>query len=406
MSRPAASNRSLHAVLLAVLLIGVTGCTTDQPQHTPGSQTAATSSPLPASTSARPAPTAAGDACARAALARMNLAHRVGQLLMVGIPATDVVGGYTRVLPYAVGSVFLAGRSSAGAETVGAAVTLLQLQGLNATGVFMHVAADQEGGLVQTLSGPGFTAVPPALEQGQVGVELAVQTAVWAAELANAGITFNLAPVADTVPAGTAAANPPIGASDRQYGDDPRAVAVAVSTVVTALQEAGVDATVKHFPGLGRVTANTDTSTRAVDDQTTAEDAALQPFLAAINADATAVMMSPASCPLLDPLNIAALSPGLIGDLLRTRLGFDGVVVSDDLGNAAAVAGVPTGQRAVDFIAAGGDLVLTVDGGDAAPMSAALMARASSDQAFAARIDEAALRVLVSKQDSGLLICS
>lgn len=337
----------------------------------------------------------------------MDLAHRVGQLLMVGVPANDPVGGYTQLIPYGVGGVFLAGRSNTGAAAVGTAVTSLQVQALNTTGSFLHVAVDQEGGLVQTLTGPGFPSIPTGLEQGRLSpADLAGNTAIWAGELAAAGITFNLAPVADTVPAGTAGTNPPIGASDRQYGDDPQVVAAAVGTVVTAMQAAGIDATLKHFPGLGRVTANTDTSTRAVDVLTTAEDPALQPFVAGIQAGATAVMMSSASYPQLDPDNIAAFSPAVIGDLLRTRLGFSGVVISDDLGNAAAVADVPTGQRAVDFVAAGGDLVLTVDGDDAEPMSAALIARAGSDPVFAARIDDAALHVLVSKQNSGLLVCT
>lgn len=154
------------------------------------------------------------------------------------------------------------------------------------------------------------------------------------------------------------------------------------------------------------MTANTDTSARAVDEQTTAEDPALQPFVAGIQAGATLVMMSSASYPQLDPDNIAVFSPAVIGDLLRDRLGFGGVVVSDDLGNAVAVSDIPIGQRAVDFVAAGGDLVLTVNGDDAEPMTAALMARAGSDQAFAARIDEAVLHVLVSKQNAGLLVCT
>nr|MBA3412003.1 glycoside hydrolase family 3 protein [Geodermatophilaceae bacterium] len=236
------------------------------------------------------------------------------------------------MIPYAVGSVFLAGRSGAGAEAIGRAVTMTQIQGLNATGTFLQVAADQEGGLVQTLTGPGFSPIPSALVQGQLSTqELVIQTAALAAELAQAGITLNLAPVADTVPAGTAAGNPPIGASDRQYGADPQEVAAAVGAVVGVLESAGVGAAVKHFPGLGRVTANTDTSDRAVDEQTTVDDPAMQPFLAGIQAGATAMMISSASYPQLDPLNLAAFSPAVIGDLLRDQLGFTGVVVSDDL---------------------------------------------------------------------------
>ncbi|MDQ4039725.1 MAG: glycoside hydrolase family 3 protein [Actinomycetota bacterium] len=404
---PIAANRSRWAVLLAVLVVAVTACsapeqTVENPEGTSGATSASTASGTP-----RPVPTAAPDACARTTLARMDVAHRVGQLLIVGVPANDPVGGYARLIPFGVGSVFLAGRSSAGAAVIGAAVTTIQFQALSTTGTFLHVAVDQEGGLVQTLTGPGFAPIPTGLEQGRLSAaDLAARTAIWAGELAMAGITLNLAPVADTVPAGTAAENPPIGASDRQYGDDPQAVGAAVSTVVTVLQEAGVDATLKHFPGLGRVSANTDTSTRAVDSQTTAEDPALQPFVAGIQAGASMVMMSSAAYPQLDPGNLAVFSPSVIGGLLRGRLGFPGVVISDDLGNATAVADIPTAQRAVDFVAAGGDLVLTVDAADAEPMTSALVARALGDPAFAARIDEAALHVLVSKQNAGLLICT
>ena len=375
--------------------------------QSPGRASVTTSTLPAASTTPRPVPTAPPDACAQAALARMDLAHRVGQLLIVGVPADDPVGGYTELVPFGVGSVFLAGRSNSGAAFIGTAVTTIQLQAFNTTGTFLHVAVDQEGGLVQTLTGPGFAPIPTGLEQGGLSTaDLAGNTAIWAGELAAAGVTLNLAPVADTVPAGTAAGNPPIGASDRQYGDDPQVVAGAVSTVVTALQGAGIHATLKHFPGLGRVTANTDTSTRAVDTQTTAEDPALQPFVAGIQAGATAVMMSSASYPQLDPGHLAVFSPAVIGGLLREGLGFTGMVVSDDLGNAAAVTDVPTGQRAVDFVAAGGDLVLTVDAADTEPMTSALIARAGSDPAFAARIDDAALHVLVSKQNAGLLVCT
>ncbi len=209
----------------------------------------------------------------------MDLAHRVGQLLLVGVPVSDPVGGYAPLAPYAVGGVFLAGRSSAGIDVIQTAIGHVQVQGLAATGTFLHVATDQEGGLVQALKGPGFTLIPTAQEQGQLSAaELAQASAVWAAELRRAGITLDLAPVADTVPPGTESANPSIGASHRQYGNDPATVAAAVNSVVAALETAGVGAVLKHFPGLGRVRANPDTSTEAVDDQTTVDDPALLPF--------------------------------------------------------------------------------------------------------------------------------
>lgn len=323
---------------------------------------------------------------------------------MIGLPVDDPVPSFATLAPYRIGNVFLAGRSDASAMALRTTIDQLQTQAMDTLGSRLQVAVDQEGGFVQTLSGPGFSVIPTGVQQGGEP-DLAGLTGQWAAELAGAGITLDLAPVADVVPAGTAQSNPPIGASSRQFGSDPEAVAEDVSTVVTAMREAGLGTTAKHFPGLGRVRVNTDTSTGATDDQTTAADPALRPFVAAIEAGADAVMVSSASYPQLDPNELAAFSAPIITDLLKGRLGFTGVVVSDDLGDAAAVASRPVGVRAVDFLAAGGDLVLTVNVADAGPMSAALVRRAQNDTAFADRLEEATLRVLRSKQDAGLLTC-
>ncbi|WP_246080548.1 glycoside hydrolase family 3 N-terminal domain-containing protein [Modestobacter altitudinis] len=137
------------------------------------------------------------------------------------------------------------------------------------------IAVDQEGGPVQTLKGAGFDRVPTALGRGrQDPAALRSATAGWAGQLHDAEITMDLGPVADTVPAGTEADNPPIGACDRQLGSDPQAVAASVTTVVEALQDAGVVATAEHFPGLGRVRVNTDTDLEAPDPETSPEDRA------------------------------------------------------------------------------------------------------------------------------------
>src|SRR5204863_9438292 len=127
--------------------------------------------------------------------------------------------------------------------------------------------------------GQEFQASPPAVDQvRRPRPALQARTVAGPQRPPRAGITMALAPVADTVPAGTAGQNPPIGAFDRQYGSDPGAVAQDVGTVVTAVQSTGVVTTLKHFPGLGRVRANTDTSTGAVDRTATVDDPYLQPF--------------------------------------------------------------------------------------------------------------------------------
>jgi beta-N-acetylhexosaminidase len=256
------------------------------------------------------------------------------------------------------------------------------------------------------LQGSGFTEIPSALTQGSWSqAKLESRTRTWAAALAKAGISMDLAPVADTVTATRAPNNPPIGRFRREYGQNTQDVESAVTAVVHGLASEQVLATVKHFPGLGRVRYNTDTSTGATDLVTTASDIYLQPFLAGIRAGAGAVMVSSASYPKLDQKNIAAFSAAIITGLLRERLGYTGVVISDDLGQAKAVTSVPVGQRAVRFVRAGGDIVLSVRTSDARTMRDALVAEARSSPAFKTMLDAAVIRVLKLKEQSGLLVC-
>jgi beta-N-acetylhexosaminidase len=206
------------------------------------------------------------------------------------------------------------------------------------------------------------------------------------------------------VPAGSESANLPIGAVDRQYGSTADPVVAAAGAVVHGLAAHGVTATLKHFPGLGRVQQNTDTTAQVIDGTTTAGDEQIAAFgrLAASPAHPF-VMTSSAIYSKLDPASEAAFSPVVVTDLLRRQLGFDGVVISDDLGDAKAVEGVPAGERAVRFLAAGGTLVLTVDPTIVPGMIDAVLARSQSDAGFAATVDAAVHTALLAKARTGLL---
>jgi beta-N-acetylhexosaminidase len=332
----------------------------------------------------------------------MSERERVGQLLMVDSSTTGVgPATITAIQQYHVGSVILDGTSYAGLQET-AAVTS-QLQQLAPAGVGLFVATDQEGGLVQRLQGPGFTRIVSAVQQGMIApATLRGYAAGWASQLRNAGVNVNLAPVLDTVPAGFGS-NPPIGDLDREFGHIPRVVTTHGLAVARGMAAGGVDATVKHFPGLGRVTGNTDTSTGVTDDVTTRRDAYLAPFRAAASENVPFVMMSTAIYSRIDPGTPAAFSPTIVTGMLRGDLGYRGLIISDDLGGAKQVSGYGLGDRAVRFVAAGGDVVLTVDATQAATMTAALLAKAGRDPAFRRQVDAAALLVLQAKQARGLL---
>jgi len=336
-------------------------------------------------------------------LAGMSLAQRVGQLFMVGTPASEAsTATLTAISSDHVGNVMLTGRSNAGTAATRRVSDRLQAQvsAASTAGVPLFVATDQEGGQVQVLSGPGFSAIPSALVQGTWAswtLRAAAQT--WGGQLRAAGVNADLGPVVDTVPSPAAARNnPPIGWYDREFGYTPATVGAHGVPFVQGLAQAGVSAAAKHFPGLGRVTANTDTTSGVTDRTTTRGDAYLTPFAAAVNAGSPFVMMSTAIYSRIDPSQPAAFSPTVITTLLRGDLHFHGVVISDDLGNARQVAAWSPADRAVRFLAAGGDMVLTVNPAVLPQMYNAVLARASTNAGFRNQVNAAALRVLTAKQ--------
>lgn len=308
---------------------------------------------------------------------------------------------YEAITEHHVGNVMLTGRSNSGVEQTRELVESLREEaGPKSTGgVRLFVATDQEGGQVQVLRGPGFTDLPSGLDQGDLSPKaLRDQATAWGEELRSAGIDVNLAPVMDTVPnPDFAPRNAPIGAFDRQYGFTPRAVAQHGSAFVRGMSDAGVAAVVKHFPGLGRVTANTDTSSGVTDSETTRDDPFLAPFEVGIDAGTPFVMVSTAVYTEIDD-GPAAFSPTVIDSMLREDLGFDGVVISDDLSVATQVAEWSPAQRAVQFVAAGGDMVLAVDPAHAAPMHEALLRRYKKNDEFAVKVDAAVGRILKAKK--------
>lgn len=357
----------------------------------------------------QPAQVAVGSGYGPAAvLAGMSLQQQVGQLFMAGVPATGPVSSAitTDITTYHTGSVILTGRSSAGVTAT--AQLTSALQGLATTaatdGVPLLIATDQEGGNVQVLSGPGFSTMPTALSQGAEPTgQLRLNANVWGGQLAAAGVDLNLAPVLDIVPAGAADTNQPIGIYQREYGYTPATVTAAGTEFVQGMQEAGVIVCIKHFPGLGRASGNTDTTYGVTDDVTTYDDPYLQPYASAVqSAGVGVVMVSEAIYTQIDAAHQAVFSPTVLGGMLRDELGFHGVIMSDSM-EAAAVSELTPAQQAVDFIDAGGNLVLATDPTVIPAMYDAVLGQAQTDPSFGTLVTQAALTVLTAKQQAGLI---
>lgn len=276
----------------------------------------------------------------------MSLAADAGQLLWVGFDGRTVPEELARrISAGAVGGVVLFGRNLTGRlEETAALCRALQ----DAAGELpLVLAVDQEGGRVQRLK-PPFLALPPMARLGELDdAELAQAVGrALGTELGTLGFNVDFAPVLDVH---TNPKNPVIG--DRAFSTTPGAVARLGGAFLRGLESTGVLGCAKHFPGHG----DTDTDSHLALPRVThslerMHAVELAPFSAAISAGASLVMTAHVMFDALDPGVPATLSPRVVGELLRSELGFSGVCVSDDL-EMKAIAdhyGVPeAGVRAV-----------------------------------------------------------
>jgi beta-N-acetylhexosaminidase len=359
--------------------------------------------------SPNPSPSATPQlACADRVFAGMTLDQRIGQLFELGL-AGDRLGPIeiNMIQSDHIGSVWFVDRSSSGVAGIHAVASAVQAQVSDAAtaNVRFFIAANQEGGLIQAMQGPGFSQIPSAVVQGTWAPDLLQgRAAGWGQELRAAGINLDFAPVMDVVPPGTDAQNQPIGALQREYGHDPATAGSHGVAFLTGMHQAGIAVTLKHFPGLGRVAGNTDFTT-ATDTMTTSSDPYLQSFSMGITANADFVMVALARYTQIDPNRLAAFSSVVMTQMLRETMGFRGVIISDDLGDTGAVASIPPATRALDFLSAGGDMIISKTSTPAHAMVLAIRSRAATDPSFRVRVDDAALRILRAKQSWSLLPC-
>jgi beta-N-acetylhexosaminidase len=227
--------------------------------------------------------------------------------------------------------------------------------GARALGPDVLVLVDHEGGRVHRLP-PPFTQFPPAATIGRTGdpgLAAAVARAM-ARELRAAGFDSGLAPVLDCL---TDPRSVVVG--DRAYAGDPETVAACGTAFIGAALAEGLVPVAKHFPGHGRTPLDSHLALPEVDAPLSElERGELAPFRQALAAGCPAVMVAHVRYPALDPAWPASLSADVMDGLLRRRLGFQGLVLSDDLEMAAVRSQWGVGGAAARFLAVGGDLAL------------------------------------------------
>jgi beta-N-acetylhexosaminidase len=251
------------------------------------------------------------------------------------------------------------------------------------------VAVDQEGGLVRRL--PWAPPAPPAAALGEAGAGAVRRVGARTGHaLRAAGIDVDLAPVAD-VPAVRGSF---LAAQRRAFSTDPERAAVLVGAFAAGLADAGVLATAKHFPGLGRATRSTDRYRVTVGAPIARLRPGLLPFRRAIDGGVPLVMLSNAAYAAYDR-EPAVWSRRIGRDLLRGELGFAGVTITDALEATAATWHVPVPEAAVRAAAAGVDLLL-VTGSEQSSRAVyeRLLAAARAGELSRASLEESAARVL------------
>lgn len=282
---------------------------------------------------------------------RPLLRELVGQRLMVrfdGYASPEMVRAVRRGM---VGGVIVFPAPGLSNITLRRSIARLQALAHSGGQPLLLVAIDQEGGIVKRLpDGPPRLSAP---ELGGVN-DPALATAGGRSTgrfLRSIGINVDLAPVLD-VPG-----SPSAFIASRSFSEDPATVATIGTAFARGLDESGVAAAAKHFPGLGLAPANTDFATSVVSSSRNELNPGLVPYKQAIRAGVPMVMLSTAIYTALDPAHQAAFSPAAVG-LLRRSLGFRGVTISDDLAGRAIRARYPSGQAALSAIRAGTDIAL------------------------------------------------
>lgn len=397
--------RCFAAALAALLLLTLSACAPSAPEPS-GEEPPVTEEPEVQTPDPEPTPEELAAAEIEDLLSSLTLEEKVGQLFFVRCPAESAVED---VSTYHLGGYVLFGRDfqdASGAwltrEQVIAGIQAYQDAAAEDTGIPLLIGSDEEGGTVTRASrNPNLFdapfSSPQALAQRQTDTHDVFAADAWEknSALLALGINVNLAPVADV------STDPSDFIYDRSLGQDAEATADYVAQVVGAMAECGIGSVLKHFPGYGD---NRDTHTGIAVDERSLEHFAASDFLPfsagiAAGGGTAAVLVSHNIMAAVDPDLPSSLSPA-VHDLLRDKLGFDGVAMTDDLAMEAVAAYSEDGAVAVMALQAGNDLIITTDYRTQIPR---VIEAAENGTLSLERIDQACRRVLTWKQNLGLV---
>lgn len=398
--RPATRLPVLAACALAALVLAACGggpsAQRTAAQTRPASPTSRTSpAPSPTAQSAAPTPT---PSASPDPVASMSLEQKIGQLMMVGVTGANLPAptaqAFTR---YRFGSVVLTDGNDNGGSPAAARQLVQSIRSAEGPGPLPMLTTNQEGGTV-CFRTSGMRCPPGQHEQGATGSAQVVtdDTTAMAQDLKGLGFSSGLAPDAD-VWDGTS----PFMA-DRSYGTDPAAVSRLVTTSVAADHAQGELAVAKHFPGHGSAGDSHQYLPTVQHNLATLQQVDLPPFQAAVQAGADMIMTGHLLVPALDPNLPTSLSPRAMA-LVRQTLGYQGVLITDDLSMQAITDHFGVQQAALLALQAGEDVVMYSGSMDVAVQTLGFLVSAVQQGKLSqAQVDQSVHRVLALKARSGL----
>lgn len=325
-------------------------------------------------------------------VANMSDADKVGQLLMIGIHGKTLNDDAKFMLnEYRVGGIILFDRNMESKDQVKSLITDINKTGKSAGLTPLFIGIDQEGGAVARMEDQ-LIKVPPAEELGKEPIEQAVSLAKQSGtELKDLGFNINFAPVAD------------LGLTyGRSFSTSPDDVVRYASAVGKAYDEAGLWYSYKHFPGIGKtdVDLHADTSVVTVSKETLLNEdtKVFVDLIKQSKPNTYAIMVSHAMYPQIDADHPSSLSKAIITDWLRKDMGYNGVVVTDDMDMGALAKHYTFGDMAVQSILAGSDILLVCH--EYEHMQEAyngLMKAVKDGRISKERLDESVKRILLMK---------
>ena len=325
-------------------------------------------------------------------VANMSDADKVGQLLMIGIHGKTLNDDAKFMLnEYRVGGIILFDRNMESKNQVKSLITDINKTGKSAGLTPLFIGIDQEGGAVARMENQ-LIKVPPAEELGKEPIEQAVSLAKQSGtELKDLGFNINFAPVAD------------LGLTyGRSFSTNPDDVVRYASAVGKAYDEAGLWYSYKHFPGIGKtdVDLHADTSVVPVSKETLLNEdtKVFVDLIKQSKPNTYAIMVSHAMYPQIDAAHPSSLSKAIITDWLRKDMGYNGVVVTDDMDMGALAKHYTFSDMAVQSILAGSDILLVCH--EYEHMQEAyngLMKAVKDGRISKERLDESVKRILLMK---------